>query len=186
MDSDRHLPNAVQPGTARKRSITDVATTDPRQKRKVTRACDICKAKKAKCSGTQPCNNCVLKGWNCLYQSSYTRGKPPTPVPNVHVASVTYNDSMRTTHSPIIQAQEVPSRASPELEISGQYSDSTSGLSFLHRAWARLSNNRNSQLADGTLETSEDDQLLVSAGDKPFRRGSGSPTIPSLSRCRHL
>ncbi|CAI6336210.1 unnamed protein product [Periconia digitata] len=183
----------MDPGSARKRSISNGANDSRPQKRKVTRACDICKAKKAKCSGNQPCESCANRGWDCLYQSSYSRGKPPeVPLSNARArlgpSDLHVDGNMQATHSPAFDTQEIqaPSRASPELEILGQYSDSTSGLSFLHRAWTRLHDNRNSQLAEGALETSVDDQLLVSAGDKPFQRRTEKLRIPPLSKCHEL
>ena len=157
----------MDPESARKRHISD-AEGNPRQKRKVTRACDICKAKKVKCSGTQPCDNCARKGCNCLYEALYTRGEPPT-VPassNLHLRPATGNESMRATYSPAIHAP--------------------SGLSFLHRAWTRLSNSHSNPPASGTLEASENEQLLVSAGDKPFQRRLESLKLPTLSECLDL
>lgn len=61
------------------------------------------------------------------------------------------------------------SRASPELdiEIEGQYFDNTSSLTFLHRAWKRLSTQRNRQLPD-FLNGVEKRQKLTSAGDAPI------------------
>ncbi|KAF2827103.1 hypothetical protein CC86DRAFT_455650 [Ophiobolus disseminans] len=82
---------------------------------------------------------------------------------------------------PTEPVQEPPSRASPGLEVGGQYSDPTSGLSFLHRAWRRISNNENSQVLTRQLASSEDEQLLASAGDKPFQT-SGAVQLPSPSR----
>ncbi|KAF2253741.1 hypothetical protein BU26DRAFT_393568, partial [Trematosphaeria pertusa] len=81
--------------------------------------------------------------------------------------------------------QDLPSRGSPELEVAGQFSDSTSGLSFLHRAWRRLSNNQDSQLMSGALGSSGKDQLLATAGDNPFH-DQGKPQIPLLPRAREL
>jgi hypothetical protein len=78
---------------------------------------------------------------------------------------------------------EPPSRASPGLEVAGQYSDSTSGLSFLNRAWRRISNKETS-LVNG-LGSTEDRQLLMSAGDKPFLE-TGEMKMPSLDRSRQL
>ena len=105
---------------------------------------------------------------------------------SVRMRPATCNGSIRATHSPTINGPEVPSRASPELGISGQYSDFTSGLSFLRRAWKRLSTSHNSQLENGTLEVSDDEQLLVSAGDKPFQRRSQTVHIPPLPECLDL
>lgn len=46
---------------------------------KVSRACDYCKSKKTKCSGTRPCGSCVKRGIACHYDAKYSRGRPPTP-----------------------------------------------------------------------------------------------------------
>jgi hypothetical protein len=81
--------------------------------------------------------------------------------------------------------QEIPSgRGSPGLEVAGQYSDPTSALSFLHRAWRRISNDENSQVVVG--HSTEDDQRLPSAGDKPFRGSTQQLQLPSLSRAHKL
>lgn len=80
---------------------------------------------------------------------------------------------------------EVPSRASPGLEVAGQYTDPTSGLSFLHRAWRRISNNESSQVMNGHLGSVEDNQLLTCAGDKPFE-AKGHVNMPSLRQGREL
>lgn len=222
-------PHLVPPAS-RKRSIS-ATPADPRHsqglKRKVTRACDICKSKKAKCSGTQPCESCARRGLVCLYESRYSRGKPPTPPQgdqsrssqpiddrSAQVAFVSINHgrpqtadmnpSASASHAPTQEsrqsifdaadkekprpshaAHDVPSRGSPELDVAGQYSDSTSGLSFLHRAWRRLSNNQNSQLTNGTLASSDENQRLGSAGDKPFE-DSGNLRVPPLARAREL
>ncbi|KAK4096413.1 hypothetical protein N658DRAFT_489973 [Parathielavia hyrcaniae] len=52
-----------------------------RCKAKVSRACDECKSRKAKCSGTEPCDTCHRKGRPCRYLAEYSRGRPPTPPP---------------------------------------------------------------------------------------------------------
>jgi hypothetical protein len=57
-------------------------------------------------------------------------------------------------------------RASPEIEIEGQYFDSTSGLNFLHRAWKKLFQKEGSASYDSN--DAERNQLLASAGDRPF------------------
>ena len=76
-----------------------------------------------------------------------------------------------------------PSRASPGLEVAGQYSDTTSGLSFLHRAWRRISNKEST--VNGQIGSAEDSQLLMSAGDKPFRE-IGQMEMPSPERSHAL
>lgn len=61
-------------------SVTE-ATENRRKAPKVSRACDLCKIKKAKCTGTRPCSNCTRKNLPCVYYAEYRRGRPPTPPP---------------------------------------------------------------------------------------------------------
>ncbi|KAF2704790.1 hypothetical protein K504DRAFT_472116 [Pleomassaria siparia CBS 279.74] len=171
-------------GLSRKRpSVT--TSEEPRQKRKVTRACDLCKTRKAKCSGTQPCETCAKRGLTCLYEALYLRGRPPTP----ELSEVT-RPSINTTlqrRTRIEQHLEVPSRGSPEIEVAGQYSDSISGLSFLHRAWKRLSSSQANrrETVNGAPSLNEDHQLLMRAGDKPFQN-RGNVRAPSLLEAQGL
>lgn len=206
-----------------------------RQKTKVTRACDTCKAKKAKCSGEQPCSTCDRRGLDCRYDAVYARGKAPIPrrvrqdtvngsvnapqsMPVQSARSAltrTVVDAVGTDNDQIVFASgsrdtdegqpdsnvidvsasmaaqhqeaipEAPSRGSPGLEVAGQYSDTTSGLSFLHRAWRRISNGESIQVMGGQLGSVDDNQLLTRAGDKPFQRPS-HVRIPPLDRGREL
>jgi hypothetical protein len=221
-----------------------------RTKSKVTRACDICKSKKAKCSGEQPCATCDRRGLDCRYDAVYARGKAPAPrrvrqsivhiERPVSVAVQQSNDAERATHTlssfdnshrnsahpdsqaPVDETRrsssrttgllatdatssgahnldmlatmatrhndaipEAPSRGSPGLEVAGQFSDTTSGLSFLHRAWRRINNGENSQVMSGQLGSIEDNQLLACAGDKPFQE-PGPIRLPPLRRGREL
>ncbi|KAF1848175.1 uncharacterized protein K460DRAFT_403470 [Cucurbitaria berberidis CBS 394.84] len=182
------------------------------QKTKVTRACDTCKARKSKCSGEQPCESCNRRGLLCQYEAVYSRGKAPTPRRTAgtapHRASVApvnpppISGSAASIPEPIISRMDplpslaprareteanhdVSSRASPGLEVAGQYADPTSGLSFLHRAWRRISNNATSQVMGGQLGSIEENQLLTCAGDKPFL-GKDQVYVPSLDRGREL
>lgn len=52
-------------------------------------------------------------------------------------------------------------------EIGGQIFDPTSNLTFIHRAWRRLAL-QSGRKDPGVLTGSEQDQPLMSAGDKPF------------------
>ncbi|KAL1617195.1 hypothetical protein SLS54_007972 [Diplodia seriata] len=54
----------------------------PEKRRKITRACDACKAKKKRCTGTQPCPSCDKAAKPCTYLASYTRGRFSTPPPS--------------------------------------------------------------------------------------------------------
>lgn len=62
--------------------LTDSEASVPQNRRrdpKVSRACDSCKAKKIRCSGTLPCDICMRRQLSCSYATKYTRGRPPTP-----------------------------------------------------------------------------------------------------------
>ncbi|KAK1984706.1 fungal-specific transcription factor domain-containing protein [Colletotrichum cereale] len=214
--------SAASPGgESRKRSLSSVDQHSPgpdelagpdeltgpagnrRKLQKVSRACDFCKQRKAKCSGTIPCDKCTRKGLTCLYDAKYSRGRPPTPPPSsaawstgsnagashrgsVSVAgpeepAVLYQTtepaerkaaplSSRSLRSQVRDSQGPASRASPELgmaEIQGQIFDPTSGVTFLHRAWKRLSRHDSSIVSD-ELSASTEGQPLMLAGDKPL------------------
>lgn len=189
--------DAAPSGTVPRKRSLDVppGSNNTRQRLvKVTRACDVCKARKSKCSGDQPCETCTRRGLTCQYEAAYSRGKVVSPRP-VHPAAVNAQQpasapayphailSVAPTMNVVGEETEPPSRASPGLEVAGQYSDSTSGLSFLNRAWRRISNKETS-LVNG-LGSTEDRQLLMSAGDKPFLE-TGEVQMPSLDRSRQL
>lgn len=59
-------------------------------------------------------------------------------------------------------------------EIEGQVFEPTSGLTFLHRAWKRLSAQRG-QVVPDLLHGAEKSQRLMMAGDKPFNVDFESP-----------
>ncbi|KAK4497130.1 hypothetical protein PRZ48_011580 [Zasmidium cellare] len=52
---------------------TDLVTAGESSKAKVTSACDACKRRKVKCTGTQPCDRCVASGVTCTFGSSAGR-----------------------------------------------------------------------------------------------------------------
>jgi hypothetical protein len=214
-----------RPIIPQKRGLNIVVRDDQRGHRaKVTRACDICKSKKSKCSGDQPCVSCHSRGLLCRYNAVYSRGKAPRPrrvehkgLPNppslVHSRSQSadepfgvesgisdtlehqrpHDESLimlqSTSEEPNEQrVQDVPSgRASPGLEVAGQFLDPTSGLSFLHRVWRRISNDENSEVIVGRIGAPvEDDQLLTCAGDRPLRKPGHRPILPSFNRGKKL
>jgi hypothetical protein len=71
---------AATPNHKRKKSdplLKEIAT--PRKK--ITRACDSCKLKKTRCTGTLPCARCTRLSLPCRYTAAYSRGLPPDPLP---------------------------------------------------------------------------------------------------------
>ncbi|RAL16757.1 Zn(II)2Cys6 transcription factor [Aspergillus homomorphus CBS 101889] len=129
---------------------------DPPRKRRcgkervrVTRACDACKRKKLRCSGTLPCSLCQRTGRSCDYTAEYNRGKlPPIPSreqPTTPPRTETTTDC--TLESPASSLREdgfvngAASRNSPEAhqtDMEGHYVGPSSGVSFLIRAQRRL------------------------------------------------
>ncbi|KAL4970187.1 uncharacterized protein BDV14DRAFT_187063 [Aspergillus stella-maris] len=131
---------------------------------RVTRACDHCKKKKLRCSGTLPCSLCERSKINCEYTAGYTRGRlPPVPPVNRSVnamddfdqhagrsASVYTNSAsplepQHTPRSTLLQADKhvnvTSSGNSPEphqTDMEGHYVGPASGVSFLIRVQKRL------------------------------------------------
>lgn len=223
-DTEIRIPSnppedAVHPQTRRKRgSVSSLGSTSNgvqganhrRKSLKVTRACDHCKKRKAKCSGTLPCNKCSGKGLECLYDAQYSRGRPPTPPPflvSQHVAtdSVAEGLSLGAGEAPLLEAPRarsylhaadgmprvdsgLASRASPELdltEVQGQVFDPTSGLAFLHRARKRLAKRQ----AHGAHSDGLDNSHRLD-GDRPLPKAADNDicklSLPSHDELKAL
>ncbi|KAL4884774.1 hypothetical protein BJY04DRAFT_233051 [Aspergillus karnatakaensis] len=130
---------------------------------RVTRACDSCKKKKLRCSGTLPCSLCQRADTNCEYTAGYTRGKLP-PIPTVNrLSSDTNSANLQVEPTKDHEADNFPpheqhqaaqnalrpdkqvnlpsSRNSPEphqTDMEGHYVGPASGVSFLIRVQKRL------------------------------------------------
>ncbi|KAK4150501.1 activator of stress genes 5 [Chaetomidium leptoderma] len=188
-------------------AVDESGAPKPR-KAKVSRACDQCKSRKAKCSGTEPCDTCFRKGRECQYRAEYLRGRPPTPPPMSGLSAATAGPQQSVQPAPAMAAprprrgtvppraavpepdrtarhqersgaDHIPSsRASPVLgvtEIQGQVLDPTSGLTFLHRAWKRLSrpngqphNDDGAGMVPHAGNYSAEEQPIFAAGDRPL------------------
>ncbi|KAL4946670.1 hypothetical protein BDV06DRAFT_54009 [Aspergillus oleicola] len=116
------------------RSASD---TRQRKLRKVTRACDACKAKKKACTGTIPCGPCVRRKLSCTYNTTYHRGVAVTPPPST---SRTRHESPSPTPRQPTQDMESESTTPyepeqrPPADVADQYWGPTSAHSFL--GWA--------------------------------------------------
>ncbi|WZH48491.1 Zn2-C6 fungal-type domain-containing protein [Fusarium acuminatum] len=172
----------TNPGSVRSKRILPLSPDTTRESEnrrkasKVSRACDHCKLKKLKCSGTLPCAGCVKRQVECQYDSLYRRGRPPTPpTVDAHRRSMSSiqsdaKQSRPADNNPEQNTTRSSSQGPPGLEtaeIEGQFFDPTSNLTFIHRAWKRLAQ-QNQQTDAGLLTGSENLQPLMSAGDKPF------------------
>ncbi|KAL5363135.1 fungal-specific transcription factor domain-containing protein [Aspergillus floccosus] len=129
-------------------STTELTGSRPRKKRttnkdrvRVTRACDDCKRKKLRCSGTIPCTGCVRLKAVCQYTADYTRGRLP-PIPPLSPSSVSHVvpaggvEDVQSPRDQLLQPPSSPDAAQEDLE--GHYVGPSSGVSFLLRVQKRL------------------------------------------------
>lgn len=192
-------------------ALPDATPSSARKAPKISRSCDICKSKRARCTGTISCDCYMLRNLTCMYEAKYSRGRPPTPTPATHHAllsspaaegvsavqsparepDIPPQISIPAQHTERLRTTPIPTtpttaRGPPELEVAvigGQYFESTSTLTFLHRAYKLLSTQHNGAgLHDCNNE--ESGEPLISAGYKPFLSHNTSACIPSLGRER--
>ncbi|KAF4982480.1 hypothetical protein FZEAL_1905 [Fusarium zealandicum] len=171
--------------------------------RKVSRACDFCKSRKARCTGDQPCAKCIAKGRVCSYEARYTRGRPPTPPlsdPQVKAAStgatvvretqeqlaaapllsrpsVNLDNELEIVQQcpPLQQESNAPSRASPELSMAEIQGQMFDPTSGLTFLHRALSR-LSAPHRNGLSETSQllaEQQLATPASDKPLAESDG-------------
>ncbi|KAJ5358936.1 uncharacterized protein N7496_011349 [Penicillium cataractarum] len=138
-------------------------TRAERIRRKVTRACDACKARKKACTGDIPCESCVRLELSCTYDVPYNRGSAAFPQPSsrpmetgggnranktpaarvvdgaVATPSPTENPGRRsvTTSSSLAATHPTPEDGN-STEVGGQYRGPASAHSFLDRAVRNL------------------------------------------------
>ncbi|KAI0485286.1 fungal-specific transcription factor domain-containing protein [Xylariaceae sp. FL0804] len=139
----------------RRKSTSSPPSGENRRKApKASRACDTCKLKKARCSGTIPCTRCSRRHLNCVYNAEYHRGhwrRGLTPGAPSQPQTTGANE------------QELDAE-----EIEGQYIEPTSGFTFLHRAHKRLSMQQRN--TDSHVPSTSDRLMpLRMAGDKPLQ-----------------
>ncbi|KAL4922880.1 hypothetical protein BDW62DRAFT_207531 [Aspergillus aurantiobrunneus] len=165
--SDPSREDAPRAGRKRKTSESSASKANaPRQK--ITRACDSCKEKKTRCTGTLPCRRCTRLSLPCEYNAAYSRGLPPQPLPAPLSIAARYSRNRSTSHvsisqspgsrrSPVVRESpratrtppsqvsqnpvQVSRRNSPDpvaTDFEGNYLGPASGVSFLNRVWRRL------------------------------------------------
>lgn len=118
--------SAVDSANGSKRSYhpasPELATPNPRKVPKISRACDLCKEKKARCTGTIPCDRCVQRDLPCVYDTKYARGRPPTPRPGSGrgqlPTSTTPGDSRAGSSSTANTAQPIEQISTAHTSIS--------------------------------------------------------------------
>jgi hypothetical protein len=202
---DRNSRRISVPETAettdspRKRKTSESpSNTQNTQRQKITRACDYCKGKKTRCTGTLPCQRCTRLSLPCEYNAAYSRGLPPEPLPTPASSLVKPASSSRrplaargvdvsasrrpSRHSPknSISSDNQPPKSDPDIsprdspepvatDFEGNYLGPASGISFINRVWGRLHQDETSALPDGGLPNESSKSASVFLfGDKPY------------------
>ncbi|CDM34501.1 Zn(2)-C6 fungal-type DNA-binding domain [Penicillium roqueforti FM164] len=183
---------------ASKRKASDTLKDGVAQRQKITRACDWCKVKKTRCTGTLPCTRCTRLSMECKYNAAYSRGLPPDPLPVSPgpISTPTRNPAFEavdgrissfnlqgTGRDPALtnnllsnqsqsQRQHVISpRHSPEpgsTDFEGNYLGPSSGVSFLNRVWSRLHQDETANFPDKLQIESSRNTAVFMFGDKPY------------------
>ncbi|KAL2797846.1 fungal-specific transcription factor domain-containing protein [Aspergillus keveii] len=142
MASDSRLPRASDEALIPQESPSPRRRSNSGQRlrklRKITRACDACKAKKKACTGTIPCGPCVRRKADCTYNTTYNRGAAVTPPPSgshlEHNAPTPASRQItQETESDAATPFEPPGRRH-STDVGDQYWGPTSAHSFL--GWA--------------------------------------------------
>lgn len=210
-------PKDLKSTSSRKRKASDPLSnkegTAP-SRQKITRACDSCKIKKTRCTGTLPCTRCTRLSLPCKYNAAYSRGLPPDPLPaspsplstppgrrtseaahaskSPHLRASARDSAVTNSYSLPIPGQPhaVSSRNSPEpgsTDFEGNYLGPASGVSFINRVWSRLHQDETTHYPDELQNESSRNTAVFMFGDKPY---CNSPevdfTLPSFETAMEL
>lgn len=183
-----------------------------RRRQKITRACDSCKVKKTRCSGTLPCSRCTRLSLSCRYNAAYSRGLPPDPLPgsptssdhthpgrsslnaersrssteNVAANEAVHHQPNRTGRQrPVLSLRNSPEPGSTDFE--GNYLGPSSGVSFINRLWSRLHQDENTRIPDALQNESSRNTAVFMFGDKPYSHSEEPEfALPPLDRAMEL
>lgn len=206
------------PAAGRKRKTSDSSAGNNNkshaQRQKITRACDYCKGKKTRCTGTLPCLRCSRLSLRCQYNAAYSRGLPPEPLPfsksgggntspsSNHTgydlsppsqgsARSRLRDTASSRSQPRRDSSGLESRDSPEpvaTDLEGNYLGPSSGISFLNRVWQRLHHDESSAITDELQnECSSRNTSVFMFGDRPYSNFQETGfTLPPFDKAREL
>ncbi|KAJ5582915.1 hypothetical protein N7535_001535 [Penicillium sp. DV-2018c] len=184
--------------------------------KKITRACDACKKKKCRCTGTLPCEKCTRRSLPCTYTAEYSRGRPRDPLPatpsplsapSSHHAVEGANERASACpnpqgHAPGLavngdrllsnqtQQHAVSGRESPEpgsTDFEGHYLGPASGVSFINRVWSRLHQDETTHYPDELHNESSRNTAVFMFGDRPYSDSQDVGfNLPPLERALEL
>jgi hypothetical protein len=182
------LPSQAHDSPSRKRKPSGSLPYKNGTRQKITRACDSCKEKKTRCTGTLPCTRCTRLCLSCRYNAAYSRGLPPDPLPagdgpasrearRVSNSSLSRGSlgAAETGQKTDIHAgfgQDPASlRNSPEpgsTDFEGNYIGPSSGVSFINRIWRRLNQDETTPIPSEVQNESSVNTAVFMFGDKPY------------------
>lgn len=180
-------------------------------RQKITRACDSCKERKTRCTGTLPCSRCIRLSLACRYNAAYSRGLPSDPLPATSSSGGTASDAGRSNatfsrrstggslsaRNPVDTQRTLPGLRhvvsacnSPEpgaTDFEGNYLGPASGISFIHRVWSRLRQDETTRIPNEVQNESSKNTAVFMFGDKPYSHPQGVDfALPSLGEAMEL
>lgn len=212
---DTHTPRKRKASGPPAPSNTSDKSSAVATRQKITRACDSCKVKKTRCTGTLPCTRCTRLSLPCRYNAAYSRGLPPAPLPGAQplgdpeesdpgsIAHAPHDDFSRReaqnppvrnaadTHFGVSGQRAASLRNSPEpgsTDFEGNYLGPASGISFINRVWSRLHQDEKASVPDELQNASSSQNTAVfSFGDSPFTHNENSDfMLPSYEKAMEM
>ncbi|KAJ5125988.1 uncharacterized protein N7443_009029 [Penicillium atrosanguineum] len=200
------LPSPGHESPSRKRKPSGSLPYKNGNRQKITRACDSCKEKKTRCTGTLPCTRCTRLSLFCRYNAAYSRGLPPDPLPSGDepacrkVGRVSNGSRSRGSagaetdrdsgNHAFISRGPLSLRNSPEpgsTDFEGNYIGPASGVSFINRVWSRLNQDETTHIPNEVRNESSANTAVFMFGDKPYSHPQDVDfTLPSFETAMEL
>lgn len=169
--------------------MTPTTPEPQRKKRKLryprtTQACDFCRRRKVRCSGSYPCENCVREENTCEYAgglpdtaSASKAGAHPTPTDAASIDNTPVDSSLHknggssvpasASEDPAIVVSRRSSIEPPQTFTHGTHVGPTSGVSFLYGQWDKGAEPKSANQGESIEELKISHAPLISWGDLP-------------------